>query len=145
MSYKLVNKVSKDTIKELKKILRKAVWEDIIGPIQDYKTWHGLNDALGDIQELTELWPLEKWKQTFFLKIPPGGNVNRHADQEKNCTSYHVPVTTNNKCESVIYNPDKQPYHLPVGGVYEINRTLEHESFNRGKTNRVHLIITIND
>lgn len=145
MSYELVNKVSKDTVKDVKKVLRKAVWEDIIGPIQDYKTWHGLNDVLGDIQGLTELWPLEKWKQTFFLKIPPGGNVNRHSDAEKYCLSYNIPITTNNECESIMYGPDKIVSHLEVGGVYSINRNLEHESFNKGKTDRVHLIITIND
>ena len=134
-----------NTVKDLKRVLRNAVWEDIIGPMQDYKTWHGLNDVLGDIQGLTELWPLEKWHQTFFLKIPPGGRVHRHFDASTHYKTYHIPVATNSKCESIMYGPDKIVSHLVVGGVYSIDRKIEHESNNNGRTSRVHLIVEIDE
>jgi hypothetical protein len=87
------------------------------------------------------LFPLasDHW-ESFFLMIPPGGHVHRHRDCVKPYQTFHVPVTTNDRC--VCWSDDK-PYVLEVGKIYHVDRTLMHWSTNEGDTDRVHLLLAV--
>jgi hypothetical protein len=80
----------------------------------------------------------------FFLKIPPGGKVHRHIDTTRIEKTFHIPIETNDDCWNYTYHPDSK-IHMDIGHVYEINRQIEHESFNNGKTDRIHLILESNE
>lgn len=128
--YREIGSASKETIKYLKSVLKDAIWKDVIGPDDNFKTyWH---DVV--IEEFPE------HDGAFFLMIPPGGRVHRHKDVIGIKRTFHIPVETNNDCESWI--GDKN-YTLDVGKIYEVDREIEHESFNFGETNRTHLLIEI--
>ena len=89
--YELVGHVSAGTIRSLKSVVDRAVWKDVIGSGRDYKTYHGLSDIF-DIPELTELWPLDTWEGTFFLNIPPGGQVHKHVDDDQRLGHHRAPA-----------------------------------------------------
>lgn len=80
----------------------------------------------------------------FFLKIPPGGSVHRHVDTERPERTFHIPLVTNPDCWNHTYNPDTK-IHIDIGHVYEINRQIEHASFNHGQSDRIHLILECNE
>lgn len=88
----------------------------------------------------THMLDLDGYERSFLLKIPPGGNVHRHTDTPRPEKTYHIPLQTNEYCVNYTYNPDTET-HLEIGKLYEIDRQIEHDSFNRGLSDRIHLII----
>ena len=92
----------------------------------------------------THMFDLPGFNRAFFLKIPAKGKVHRHTDTKRTENTYHVPITTNDKCFSYTYNPDTKT-HLKVGKLYSIDRQIEHESVNNGDSDRIHLILETNE
>jgi len=88
----------------------------------------------------TSMVKIKGTELAFLLKIPPRGNVHRHKDTQREHKTYHLPLETNEFCVNYTYNPDTEE-HLEVGKLYEIDRLVEHESWNLGKTDRIHLIL----
>lgn len=127
--YKKTGNVSRETINYLKHILKQAKWKDVIGPKDDFKTWF----------YNVEIKEFPIYKRAFFLMIPPDGKVHRHKDTPRPEKSYHIPVETNRECQNNMYPGGN--FHLEVGSIYLVDRQVEHESFNHGKTNRIHLLV----
>jgi len=88
-----------------------------------------------------------------FFGIPPGGEIKKHSDGHGRnqgirgeYSTYHIPLETNDKCISRVWkNGVMTEQNLKVGSVYKINTILQHQSFNRGKTNRIHLVVEVYD
>ena len=131
MMYKKTNTASKKTIDYLNDVIADAKWKNVIGPNDNFKTW--FHDV--------EIAEFPDYKQAFFLLIPPGGMIHRHEDTPKRIKTYHIPIKTNKKCVNIMHPGGG--FHLEVGNIYQVNRQIEHESFNRGKTNRIHLLVEI--
>ena len=132
--YKKYCDISFSTIEYLKDILKEARWKDVIGNGRNYRTWF-CSVTLLEFQNYT---------RAFFLLLPPNGIVHRHRDASSASRSYHIPVCTNLACFNRIYLNDQIICcHLFVGECYEIDRTIEHSSVNKGDTDRVHLIVEV--
>jgi hypothetical protein len=109
-------------------------------------TSHQASPCTEQVQAVTELvrqWPIDTWQGMSFMRLRPGGNLYRHADVG---FGYHIPVETNVDAVSVTY-PDgvESRQHLEVGKLYHVDRSIEHESFNDGDSNRTHLIVLLKD
>lgn len=143
--YELVAEVSQETVSRLRALVdERAKWKDVVGEGVFFRTWHGVKGHLRQITELKELWAEDTWREAFFLRIPPGGNVHRHVDADKSFETFHVPIETTPEAISFMH-PDTRdvPYHLDVGFAYRVNRSVEHSSINPGSGNRTHLLMEI--
>jgi hypothetical protein len=75
------------------------------------------------------------------VNLLPGVSLTEHIDIywfHKCSRRIHVPLTTNPKCELTF---EGRPYHLELGKVYEINNRILHSGYNKGTTDRIHLIL----
>lgn len=124
--YKFIQNISLSQLEVYQKLLDHAKWSIVESPDRRFYTY-----MMDDFPHA---------KRAFFLKIPPGGQVHRHTDTARPYKTFHVPIQTNSDCWNATYNPDTHN-HLEVGKVYEINRQIEHASFNMGTTDRIHLLI----
>jgi len=137
--YTEVGEVSEDTIARLREILPEINWqlcEREPGEV------HQMAECTGKvlIHEITDRWPLHTWRMAIFLRLRPGDHLFRHADD--NGDGIHIPVETNDESISLTYpNGVKTEYHLEVGKAYHAERSIEHEAYNTGITNRTHLIL----
>lgn len=131
--YTQVGIIPKEKITELEELLKNAKWKIVRGPGIDFKTW------FVDIE--IEGYDIE---QSFFLCIPPGGRVHRHIDTPRPQKTYHIPVETNLKAKNYMYTPERTGYHLEVGKIYWVDRSISHDSVNEGETDRIHLLIECN-
>ena len=129
--YEMVDNVSRETIDYLKQIVKNAKWKDVIGPDDNFKTWF----------YNVEIREFPHYKRAFFLMIPPRGKIHRHKDTVKPEKTYHIPVETNPECVNSMYPGGD--FHLEVGLIYAVDRQIEHESFNNGQTNRIHLLVEV--
>lgn len=85
----------------------------------------------------------------FFVKLPARvGKLYRHSDSDlqRPCTyvSYNVVVQNNPRCISSWWDPvsgEEMSVVLEEGKVYLTDRTVEHQSWNRGDDDRIHLIV----
>jgi len=132
--YEQIGSVSNETIKRLLAVAEKSTWKIVKDDEKNFRTCYV---ELAN-QELLARW--DKWHSSFFLLIPPGGMVHKHIDKDHVWNTYHVVVQTNDHCFS--YVGDK-PFHLEVGGIYSINRLVEHHSVNNGETDRIHLLAEV--
>jgi len=132
--YERIGEVSKETIRRLQEVCEVSKWKNVRDDEKNYRTSY---TAIA-IQELLDRW--DNWHEAFFLMIPAGGMVHRHIDVDHPWQTFHIPVQTNDDCIS--YAED-EPFHLEIGGIYSIDRTLEHHSVNRGKTDRIHLLAEV--
>lgn len=129
--YKKISTASNQTIEYLRSLMGDAKWKNVIGPNDNFKTW--FHDV--------EIAEFPDYKRAFFLLIPQGGMIHRHTDTARPGKTYHIPVETNKKCVNIMYPGGE--FHLEIGNIYQVNRQIEHESFNHGKTNRIHLLVEI--
>jgi len=143
--YKQVGSVSRETCNQLFDLCQTLEWKVNKGPEVDYKTIQGFEDKLPELP-----WPKDKIKSAMFICIPAGGNIKRHSDNSPckdeigSWKTYHIPLTTNDHCTNLVYTGNQaQEFHLPVGTLWEFDTWPEHESFNLGKTNRIHLVINV--
>jgi len=94
-----------------------------------------------DVEEILPIF--ESPIQQFFLRISPKGFVHPHVDKRKGIT-YHVPVTTNKNCWCYMHSlHGDDRFHLEVGKIYEVDRTIEHSSKNLGSSDRIHLLVEV--
>ena len=141
--YKQIGEVSNKTVSSLLALSQLLDWKINKGLEVDYKTIQGFEDRLKDIHLP---WDQEKIKSARFICIPSGGNIKRHSDNTKpdGWKIYHIPLSTNDHCINLVYKDgETKEFHLPVGTLWEFDAWPEHESFNLGKTDRIHLVINI--
>ena len=129
--YERIGDVPDIVLDELERVLKTAKWSDVIGSGADFKTC--------EFHENLEIFP--DYYRAFFLMIPAGGKVHRHRDTSRPQKTYHIPITTNDQCKNNMYPGGS--FHLEVGGIYEVDRQIEHDSVNNGKTDRIHLLVEI--
>ncbi len=138
--YTEIGQVSEVTVSELRDMLGSIRWEVVISKVTHHQA-APCGEQLKTVREIVDRWSIDTWNVPIFLRLGPGGNLYRHSDEG---FGYHVPVETNERAVSVIYaNGIKKEQHLEVGKVYSIDRSIEHESFNNGETDRTHLIMLL--
>ena len=132
--YERVGSVSAEAVKCLQDISQHSIWKIVSDTEKNFRTCY----IEPDIPELRQRWP--NIHSAFLLRIPPGGKVHKHIDADHVWNTYHIVVYTNDDCISFA---DGKPHHLEVGGIYSIDRSVEHYSVNDGKTDRVHLLMEV--
>jgi hypothetical protein len=139
--YTEIGQVSEATIAELKTILDEvARWEHHISKVTDHQAAVCIEQCK-TVAGLVDLWPVDTWSSMTFLRLGPGGKLYRHADDG---FGFHIPVETNPAAVSLSFeNGARAEQHLEVGKLYHVDRSIEHESFNDGETDRTHLIILL--
>jgi len=140
--YTEIGEVSEDTIARLKALLPDHDWqlcERLTGEVHQM-SHRPVTDQVNDIPELTERWQFDTWRMAIFMRLRPGDHLYRHADD--NGDGIHIPVETNEQTLSLAYpNKVRTEYHLEVGKAYHAERSIDHEAYNTGATNRTHLIL----
>lgn len=132
--YERVGEVDDAVLSFLKGRAMRADWKVVKGSGRDYLTSFCGDDVKG-------VFSWQHWQSAFFLKLPPGGKVHRHVDVLHPWKTYHVVVETNEGCVSYT----DVPQHLEAGGIYSIDRTVEHWSENNGQSDRIHLLAEVYD
>lgn len=130
--YERIGSVDHTTIEGLRALAETATWKLVLGSGRDYQTAYVETDQL----------PWDDVHATFFLKIPPGGKVHKHIDVDHPWKTYHIVVETNDKAINYMAGT---PYKLEVGGIYSVDRQVEHWSTNEGDTDRIHLLAEVYD
>jgi hypothetical protein len=81
-------------------------------------------------------------KAVRLLKLDAGSVIKEHRDAdlsfEKGEIRIHIPVVTNDKLEFYL---DKEMLRLKEGECWYMNFNLPHSIYNKGNTNRIHLVI----
>ena len=140
--YEAIGEVTAATVSELKDFLSDAKWEEHISDATHHHAANG-TELVKSVDGITSIWPVTSWKALTFFRLVPGGKLYRHHDSGY---GFHIPVETNNDCISMTYGNDvRKEQHLEVGTIYRIDRSLDHESFNNGETNRTHLIVMLKE
>lgn len=81
----------------------------------------------------------ESWLTAFYVVIPPNGHLHPHSHGDAHkILRWHIVLQTNAACEC--WNAGK-PYFLEELGIYSMEPDHEHEAWNRGETERIHLIL----
>lgn len=109
-------------------------WKIVKGPKSNYQT---SNLEIGEIFGL-------KCDFCRLIKLPPNGFIPKHSDnggRKEGIKVYHAVLQTNDKCINISYVNPIQKIHLPVNTLWLFDTWPEHESFNNGKTDRIHLVI----
>tara|TARA_R110002126_G_scaffold48119_3_gene134281 strand:+ start:438 stop:821 length:384 start_codon:yes stop_codon:yes gene_type:complete len=125
--YKYSHTISGDDLSNLLSDANKATWKINKGPEVDYCT-----AQFGGHGKL--------------IKIPPGGWIKRHSDnggRPAGTRVFHTVISTNDQCLNISYVDETQKIHMPVGTVWEFDTLPEHESYNNGKTDRIHLVMDV--
>lgn len=143
--YERIGEVDEFTVAFARDICGYADWQIIQGDGVNYRAWTGAEAYLEHVEGLLALWPRHRWKTAWYVVLPARtGHLQRHSDGDKHYQTYHLPLTTNPGAVCRMYEDGiPRDYHLQVGGVYRIDRAIEHESFNTGDTDRVHLLIDV--
>jgi len=140
--YQEIGQVSQVTISELRNMLDELKWEEHISD----KTFHQAaicKEQVEDVNEIVARWPIDTWHQLLFMRLKPGGKLYRHADDG---WGYHIPVESNvGAMSSTFKDSIEVKQHLEVGKIYSVDRSIEHESFNNGDTDRTHLIVILKE
>lgn len=128
MFAKLIGKVSKREMGLLADLAANAEWRHRSLPDREFYTAQ------------VQFW--EPCDRAFFLKIPPNGFIHRHKDEAIQARVEHLVLTTNDQCENCWLDGTEQSIHMKQGYRYEVrNQHIEHWAFNRGETDRIHLIV----
>lgn len=79
--------------------------------------------------------------------MDPGAYVSEHIDYNTDYSvRYHIPIVTNEKCGFYVKAKGKGPeyLHMPAdGGVWFLNQGYPHSAWNKGKTIRSHIIVSV--
>jgi Aspartyl/Asparaginyl beta-hydroxylase len=101
-----------------------------------------LNLVMPIVKELEEKLD-GKMGMVMLIKSPGGKDVLKHVDSGEyilRIARHHIPIITN---ENVVFVVDGIEKHLPAGECWEINNNKNHGVYNKGKEDRVHLLIDI--
>jgi len=140
--YEEIGQVSKTTVVQLKKLLDSSPWEIHVSDATEHHAFSCLY-SIRRVKEIVAKWPIDTWEGMTFLRLPPKGKLYRHHDEGY---GYHIPVETNEDAITMTYkNGAQNKQHLEVGKIYKIDRSLEHESFNNGDSDRTHLIVLLKE
>ncbi len=142
--YQEIGQVSAATVTELRQLVLEMDWwkrwEHHISDITDHQA-SNCTEQCQTLEELVALWPVDSWHCLSFLRLRPEGKLYRHHDDG---FGFHIPVETNKHAVSISYeNGLRKEQHLEVGKLYHVDRSIEHESFNDGATDRTHLIVLL--
>ena len=124
--YNRLGTVTDSCVDALLSIAENAQWKINKGPDVDYETAH--------------------FGSRKFIKIPPGGWIKRHSDnggRPDGTRVIHVVLSTNSQCINHSYASTEQKIHLEQNGIYMFDTWPEHESFNLGDTDRIHLVMDV--
>lgn len=87
------------------------------------------------------------WVLAMVSAVRPNGFFPLHSDHpaaehavKEALTRYHVVLRQNRRCWSL---HDEAWQHLEEGGVYRMDPTKEHASFNFGTLTRLHLVVDV--
>jgi aspartyl/asparaginyl beta-hydroxylase (cupin superfamily) len=81
--------------------------------------------------------------QALYIKLPAGKIIDPHEDGGDylyHTCRHHIPIITN---PGVGFFIDGETQHMKEGECWEINNNKTHAVFNKGETDRVHLLIDI--
>jgi aspartyl/asparaginyl beta-hydroxylase (cupin superfamily) len=121
-------------------------WAINKGKKTDYSTSFDGRPALEKEPELTDRWPVDIWQSAFFLRLGPGGNIHKHVDEAHPWNTYHIVLLNNDQCINRVWQGARQhDFCLQPGGIYRIDRSIPHESFNNGDSERIHLLMEVRD
>ncbi|MCZ6775263.1 MAG: aspartyl/asparaginyl beta-hydroxylase domain-containing protein [Ignavibacteria bacterium] len=138
--YEEIGQVSEATISQLRTILSESTWEEHISDVTDHQA-APCNVQVQAVDEIVVRWPVDTWHQLLLLRLKPGGKLYRHADEGY---GFHIPVETNRRAVCSTYENDfAVDQNLQVGKIYRVDRSIEHEAFNNGRTDRTHLIVIL--
>jgi Aspartyl/Asparaginyl beta-hydroxylase len=114
-------------MERLQKLATGADWREVQG--RDYDTAQ------------VAFW--EPCSRAFFIRIPPGGEIPRHHDEFIPGTTHHLVLKTNDGCENwwIDRRGRERCVHLRYGRRYQVERSPLHWAFNRGPTERIHLLV----
>jgi hypothetical protein len=95
------------------------------------------------VRELLEGFEAPKLR-VRFMKLEVGGHIGRHRDRlygwELPILRLHIPVTTHAGVEFLL---EDRRIDLRPGELWYLNTSKDHEVFNHGPTERVHLVIDL--
>jgi Aspartyl/Asparaginyl beta-hydroxylase len=81
-------------------------------------------------------------KSVRLMRLSVGSRIKEHEDYdpdaENGSVRLHVPVTTNDEVEFLL---NRRPVAMAAGSVWYLNLAGPHSVANRGKSDRVHLVI----
>lgn len=123
----LVGKISSSQMEELRRMVARANWRDVTG--RGYDTAD------------TEFW--EPCKRAFFIRMKPDGDIPRHHDAFIPGTTHHLVVSSNKGCANWWQDSqgNERQVHMKQGYRYQVERSPLHWAYNRGRSDRVHLLV----
>lgn len=105
----------------------------------DEKMWDLIYPIIKDVEEFVG----GKVGKTLFILLPKGKEVEPHADGGDYLDvvrRFHIPIFTN---PDVNFKINEETINMKVGECWEINNNHEHSVYNKGETDRVHLLFDI--
>lgn len=118
-------------------------WDGNEYPIQKYFVSKTLNGLTDDISNRLEKQFDGKVGKTLYINLPAGAKVNIHGDKGYYLESvhrFHIPILTNDFVEFFL---NGEIINMKPGICYEINNANMHGVFNKGNTDRIHLLMDI--
>lgn len=110
---------------------------DILHTLASRAQWRGIRGYL--TAEVSDFW--EPCKRSFFVKIPPKGQIHRHSDSVPGIT-HHLVLQTNPGCLNWwLEDGEERSIHLESGSRYVVQRDPVHWATNEGETDRIHLLV----
>jgi aspartyl/asparaginyl beta-hydroxylase (cupin superfamily) len=124
---KRVSKISDSEMEELRRMVARADWRDVTG--RNYDT--------ADVK----FW--EPCKRAFFIRMRAGGDIPRHHDAFIPGTTHHLVVQSNSECLNgwLDRKGKDRSMHMQEGHRYIVERSPIHWASNKGKTDRIHLLV----
>lgn len=85
----------------------------------------------------------EPCSRAFFIRMQAGGEIPRHHDDFIPGRTHHLVLKTNPGCENwwIDRRGRDRMVHLAQGHRYHVERSPLHWAFNRGKSERIHLLV----
>jgi aspartyl/asparaginyl beta-hydroxylase (cupin superfamily) len=141
--YKKIGTLPKKEHKALLSLAKNLEWKINKGPTVDYATNQTKLEAVK--KAIPKLFDKEIIK-AMFVRIPAGGTIKRHSDNTVGpWKTYHLVLETNPECINISYVDPAQEIHLPKGTYWGFDSWPEHESHNKGKTDRIHLVVNVSE
>lgn len=118
-------------------------WNGVGYPLETHHINDGLNEHTKKIYNDLEARFDGKVGRTLYINLPVGEKVTPHIDGGyylMNVHRCHIPIFTNDDVDFLLNN---ETINMKAGICYEINNGNTHGVHNRGKTDRIHLLIDI--
>lgn len=123
----LVGEISSEDMQRLRCLADTAPWRDVPGRAYDTAA--------------VRFW--EPCARSFFVRIPPGGEIPRHHDGFITGVTHHLVLATNDGCSNGWIDTAgiERSTHLAQGCRYQVARTPLHWAANTGAPERIHLLV----